>query len=84
MREAAKTLKALNIRPESWKDRTVAGHPALSVTGDFVEGKEKKVGYGVFTFGTTNAATFVLVARAKDFEASQPVFEAIVASYKEK
>jgi hypothetical protein len=82
--EAAKTLKALTIRPESWKERTVAGHPALSVTGDFVEGKEKKVGYGVFTFGTTNAATFVLVARAKDFEASQPVFEAIVASYKEK
>ena len=82
--EGSKLLKELTIRPDSWKDRTVAGRPALSVIGDFVEGKEKKVGYAVFTFGNTNAATFVLLADAKDFEAFQPKFEAIVDSYKEK
>ena len=83
--EAAKTLKALKIRPESWKERTVAGCPALSVVGDFEEGKEKKVGYAVFTFGTIQRRDFsLLVAPAKDFEACQPNFEAIVESYKEK
>jgi tetratricopeptide (TPR) repeat protein len=82
--EGSKTLKELTIRPDSWKDRTVAGKPGLSVIGDFVEGKEKKIGYAVFTFGNANAATFVLLAPAKDFEAFQPKFEALIDSYKEK
>ena len=82
--EGKKVLKDLQIRPESWKDRTVNGKPGLSVIGDFVDGTEKKIGYGVFTFGNTNAATFILVSAAKDFEAFQPKFEAIVDSYKEK
>jgi hypothetical protein len=82
--EGSKTLKELTIRPDSWKDRTVAGKPGLSVVGDYVEGDEKKIGYAVFTFGNTNAATFVLLAGAKDFAAFQPKFEAIVDSYKEK
>src|ERR1019366_4611981 len=59
--EGSKMLKDLQIRPESWKDRTVAGKPGLSFIGDFVEGSEKKIGYAVFTFGDSNAATFVLL-----------------------
>jgi tetratricopeptide (TPR) repeat protein len=82
--EGAKTLKELTIRPDSWKDRPVAGQPGLSVIGDYVDGKDKKVGYAVFTLGNTNAATFVLLTDAKDFETFQPKFEAIVDSYKEK
>jgi hypothetical protein len=82
--EGSKTLKELQVRPDSWKDRTVAGKPGLSLIGDFVEGGQKKIGYAVFTFGNTNAATFVLLCAAKDFEAFQPKFEAIVDSYKEK
>ena len=82
--EGSKTLKELTIRADSWKDRPVAGKPGLSVIGDYVEGEEKKIGYAVFTFGNTNAATFVLLAPAKGFEAFQPKFEAIVDSYKEK
>lgn len=82
--EGSKTLKEFTIRPDTWKDRTVAGNPGLSVIGDFVEGDEKKVGYAVFTFGNTNAATFVLLAPAKDFEGLQPKFDAIVNSYREK
>ncbi|HVM46725.1 MAG TPA: hypothetical protein VMU04_01800, partial [Candidatus Acidoferrum sp.] len=82
--EGSKLLKEFTIRPDSWKDRTVAGQPGLSVIGDFVEEKDKKVGYAVFTFGSTNAATFVLLVGAKDFEAFQPKFDAIVDSYKEQ
>jgi hypothetical protein len=82
--EGSKTLKELQIRPDSWKDRTVAGKPGISFIGDYVEGTEKKISYAVFTFGDTNAATFVLLCGAKDFEAFQPKFDAIVDSYKEK
>jgi hypothetical protein len=82
--ETNKTLKALKIRPESWKERTVAGSPALCVVGDFEEGKEKKVGYAVFSLGKSNAAVFTLIVPAKDFEASQPKFDSIVDSYQEK
>jgi len=82
--EANMTLKALKIRPESWKERTVAGSPAFSVMGDFEEGKEKKVGYAVFSVGKSNAAVFAVIAPAKDFEASQPKFDSIVDSYQEK
>ncbi len=82
--EAVKTMKALKIRPESWKERTVAGVPALSVVGDFEEGKEKKVGYAVFTAGKTNSAVLTLIAPAKEFEACRPQFEALVDSYQEQ
>ena len=82
--EGSMVMKDLTVRPESWKDRPVAGRPGLSFVGDYVEGKEKKVTYAVFTFGETNAATFVLLLQAKDFESFQPQFEAIVDSYKEK
>jgi hypothetical protein len=82
--EGRESLKELQIRPDSWKDRTVAGKPGLSLIGDYVEGAEKKIGYVVFTLRNTNAAMFGLLAKAKDFEALQPKFEAIVDSYKEK
>ena len=82
--EGSKALKELTIRPDSWKDRTVNGKPGLSFIGDFVENSEKKIGYAVFTFGDTNAATFFLLCGVKDFEAFRPKFEAIVDSYKEK
>ena len=82
--EGSKTLKELQIRSDSWKNLTVTGKPALSVIGDYVEADEKKVGYAVFTFGNTNAATFVLLSKATDFEAFRPKFDAIVDSYKEK
>jgi len=50
-----------------------------------VDGQRKKIGYAVFTFGCrSNAATFVLLIQAKDFEAFLPKFNAIVDSYKEK
>ncbi len=80
--EAAHTLKSLKIRPDSWKECTVDGHPALSVMGDYEEADQKKVGYGVFTFVNTNAAVFTLSAPAKDFDAFQPKFDAIVDSFK--
>jgi hypothetical protein len=80
--EGSKTLKDLQVRPDSWKDRSVAGNPGLSFIGDFMEGKDKKVGYAIFTLGKTNAAVFLLLTKASDFDAFQPKFDALVDSYK--
>jgi hypothetical protein len=82
--DAVKTLKALKIRPESWKEQTVAGQAGLSAVGDFLEKKEKKVGYAVFVPGKTHTAVFTLIVAAKDFEGYKARFEEIVDSYKEK
>jgi hypothetical protein len=79
---AAKTLKNWKVRPESWKDLKVAGQSAVSVVGDFVEGQEKKVAYGVFAFVNGNAVEFSFNAPAADLDALLPKFEAMVASYK--
>jgi hypothetical protein len=79
-----KIFANLKVRPDSWKERTVAGNPALSLVGDFAEGKDKRVISAVLTFGKTNAAMLVLKTLEKDFDALQPDFEAIVDSYKGK
>jgi hypothetical protein len=80
--KAAKEAKELQVRPDSWKERTVSGHAAVSVIADFVEGKEKKVAYGVFTFGATNAAVFHMDILADQFEGFRPRFEIVIDSYK--
>ncbi|HOX58093.1 MAG TPA: tetratricopeptide repeat protein [Candidatus Paceibacterota bacterium] len=82
--EAVKTLKALKIRPESWQERTVAGQAGMSVVGDFMDKKEKKVGYAVFVPGKANTAVMTLIVPEKDFEGCKPAFEAVVDSYREK
>jgi tetratricopeptide (TPR) repeat protein len=80
--KAAKTYKDFQTRSTSWKDRTIAGQPALSVITDYTQGNTKKVGYGVWSFGQTNAVYFEMLTAAKDFDALQPVMDAIIESYK--
>jgi len=80
--EAQLNQVSQQVRADSWKELTVAGHPALSVIADYVEGKEKKVAYQVFTFGATNAAAFQFKIGAGDFDSFRPQFEAILESYK--
>jgi hypothetical protein len=80
--EGNKTLQDLHIRSQSWKEQTVAGHPGLSVLGDYLDGKDKKVVYAMFTQGDTQAAVFTLLVGATDLETYRPKFEALVDSFK--
>jgi hypothetical protein len=82
--EDYKIVKTFKLRDDTWKERTVAGHPALSVLGDVEEGKDKKVGCAVFVRGKTNAAVFTMTAPAKEFDACAPDFDALVNSYREQ
>jgi len=80
--DGAKFLKDLQVRPESWRERPVGGHPGVSFIGDYVEGQEKKIAYAVFSLGSAHATEFRLMLPAKDFEEFRAKFDAIVDSYK--
>jgi hypothetical protein len=80
--DPANGMKDLKIRPDSWQQRTVAGQPALSAIGDFVDGKDNKVAYGVFSFHGTNLVNIHTLVDARDFDAFKPKFDAIVDSFK--
>lgn len=79
---AAKMYQDYQVRSNSWTDRTVAGQPAVSVIVDYTEAKAKKVGYGIWSFGQTNAEYFQMLTTAKDFDNLRPQFDAIVDSFK--
>ena len=82
--DAAKSVKDFKVRPDGWQELTVAGHRAVSVVADCVQGQEKNVLSGVYTFGETNAAEFWFMVPTDDYETFRPKFDAMVASYKEK
>ena len=76
--------RATKARADSWQERTVAGKPGVSFIADFEEAGEKKVSYGVCTFGAKDAVLFNLEAAAKDLEELRPLFDSIVDSYQPK
>jgi hypothetical protein len=82
--EDAKVYKDFQARADSWKNRTLAGQPAVSVVSDYTEGKVKKVAYQVWSFGPNNAICFEAMLAASDFDAFQPKFDAIINSYQTK
>ncbi len=82
--EDAKVFKDFQVRTDSWKDRTLAGQPAVSVVSDYVEGNVKKVAYQVWSFGPVNVTCFFSRIPASDFDAFQSRFDGIISSYQTK
>ncbi len=80
--KAGKMHTDFQVRSNSWTDLTVAGQPAVSVIADFTEGKSKKVGYGVWSFGANKGIYFEMITSAKDYEAMRPQMDAIINSFK--
>lgn len=78
----AKSLKHLEVRAGSWRERVVAGRPGLSYIGDYVEGQEKMIVYGVLGMDETMASEFQFHLPAQDFEALRTPFDGIVDSYR--
>jgi hypothetical protein len=71
-----------NFQTNTWKDLSVSGQPAVGVTASYTEKRGKKMAYGVWSFGPTNAVYFQLITSAKDFPTIQPAFNAIIDSFK--
>jgi len=79
--KAAKMYNDFQIRTNSWRNRTLAGQPGLSVVTDYAQGKNKKTGYGAWSFGRTNGVYFQMITSPEDFGALQPKMDAIIDSY---
>ena len=82
--EAASLYKDFKVRADSWKERTVGGQPAISLLADYTAGKDKNIAYAVLTMSGNKGLLFECMVSAKDFEALQPEFDAIVDSYKSR
>ncbi len=66
-------LKDYKIRPDSWKEFTVGGLPAVSVIGDYVLVQQKKTDYSVHVLGqTTKAQLRVSSCAPRNSTASAP------------
>src|SRR5436190_4599457 len=82
--EAASMYKDFKVRADSWKERTVGGQLAISLLADYTVGKDKNIAYAVLTMSGNKGLLFECMVSAKDFEALQPEFDAIVDSYKSR
>lgn len=82
--EGKKVHKGHQVRPDSWQERKVAGHPALSYVADFEEGSTKRAKYCVFVLGKSTAAFFSANTERDRLEEFRKKFDKIVDGYKAK
>ena len=75
---AKKGYKDFVIRPDSWKTRTLAGQPAVSVMADYVSGDKKMVEYYATTLKGSTAVTVAMHVPADLLDDLQPDFDSIL------
>lgn len=74
--------KAGKVRPESWKNITVAGRPAVSCLVDFEEAGKRQVQHLVHAIGARYSEFFVISGPPEKFDALKTAFDGIIASYR--
>ena len=80
-----KELKNYKIRPDSWKEFTVGGLPAVSVIGDYMQVQQKKSDYSVQVLGQTTRALMRLSSCDPDkLDGLRAEFDKIVKTLKIK
>jgi len=82
--EGKKVHKGHQVRPDSWQERKVAGHPALSYVADFEQGSTKRAKYCVFVLGKSTAAHFSANTERDRLEEFRKKFDKIIDGYKAK
>ena len=76
--------KRITVRPESWKNFTIDGRPAVSCVMDYNESGKGRVQYEARVLGTKYSELFVITAAPDKFDALKAQFDGIVASYRTK
>jgi len=82
--EGRKVHKGYQVRADSWQERKVAGHPALSYVADFEQGNTKRAQYSVFVLGKSTAAFFSANTERDRLEEFRKKFDKIIDGYKAK
>ncbi|MEO7318600.1 MAG: winged helix-turn-helix domain-containing protein [Chthoniobacteraceae bacterium] len=70
-------FKALKVREDSWKNLTVAGHPAVSFVADYDEKGKAHVLFVTCTIGPKSGGQFMLRCDAEKFRAVKMAFDTI-------
>ncbi|MEE8451275.1 MAG: hypothetical protein V3R99_05145, partial [Thermoguttaceae bacterium] len=79
-----KRFGEFEVRADSWKERTIDGSPAISVTADYVEGDVKKVAYATYVLGESTSAGFLVMIERDGFDDFAKKFEPILEGYEVK
>jgi uncharacterized protein DUF3108/tetratricopeptide repeat protein len=82
--EAKKAYKDYKVRPGSWKTRTWAGQPAVSVLVDYLDGEKKMVEYYTAAIKGSKSLDMSLHVEADLLDDLQPDFDSILNSVEVK
>ncbi len=82
MEEYLQTLKNAQIRPDSWKDLTIDGRPAVGSVADYTEGGKSYVYYVACVLASKNSEWFVIASAPDKFDALKAQFDTVLASYR--
>jgi len=80
----ARQLKDFQVRPDSWKERMIAGKAGVSFLADCTEGKARQLIYATYALGDPACVVFVVKLDPQDFDAFKPKIDAVIDSYKTK
>ncbi|HYW78686.1 MAG TPA: tetratricopeptide repeat protein [Thermoguttaceae bacterium] len=76
-----KRFSQFEVRPDGWKERTIGGSPAISMTADYVEGETKMVAYVTYVLGESTSAGFLVMVDQDRFDEFAKQFETILEGY---
>jgi hypothetical protein len=77
-----KLSKDVKLRPDGWKDYTVAGRPGVSFIADYSDNGSKKTLFSLYVIGPKTSEHFVIIAPPDKFDALKKQFDGIIASYR--
>lgn len=74
----------VKVRPDSWKDSTVLGRPAVSFVADYTTVGKPETIFSLYALGPKDSVRFAIVCPPDKFDALRKQFEGIIASYSVK
>ncbi len=74
----------IKVHPDSWKNFTIDGRPAVSCVMEFSREEKTHVQYEARVLGTKYSELFVITSAPDKFDALKAQFETILASYRTK
>jgi hypothetical protein len=76
--------KQIKVRPDSWKNFTIDGRPAVSYVADYTEGGKPHVQYLARVLGPKYSELFVITSPPDKFDVLKAQLDTIMASYRTK
>ena len=76
--QAAKAYQDYKVRADSWKTRTLAGQPAVSVVIDYIENEKKMVEYYTSAIKGSQSLDLSMHVAADKLDEFKPDFDSIL------